>query len=81
MDLLEYALNNNIVMCGGGCGASKVIVENSQGDKKGSGNDNPNPIVEIHALKEAEKGVNEERKKSEQDVDVVKSEKNIPIGI
>ena len=36
MDLIDYALNNNIVIYGGGCGASKVGIENPQGDKKGS---------------------------------------------
>ena len=36
MDLIEYALNNDIVIYGGGCGASKIGIENPQGDKKGS---------------------------------------------
>ena len=36
MDLIEYALNNNIVIYGGGCGASKIGMGNPQGDKKGS---------------------------------------------
>ena len=36
MDLLEFALNNNIVIYGGGCGASKVGIEDPQKKKKTS---------------------------------------------
>ena len=38
MDLIEYALNNNIVIYGGGCGASKVGIEDPQKKKKTSRN-------------------------------------------
>ena len=38
MDFIEYALNNNIVIYGGGCGASKVGIEDPQKKKKTSHN-------------------------------------------
>ena len=38
MDFIEYALNNNIVIYGGGCGASKVGIEDPQKKKKTSRN-------------------------------------------
>ena len=38
MALLEYALNNNIVIYGGGCGASKVGIDDPQKKKKNSRN-------------------------------------------
>ena len=59
MDLLEYTLQNNIVIYGGGCGGSKVGIENPQGDKKGSNNKNNDPISENHSLKKTEKEWNQ----------------------
>ena len=38
MDLLEHALNNSIVIYGGGCGVSKVGLEDPQKKKKASHN-------------------------------------------
>ena len=47
MDLLEQSLNNNIVLYGGGCGASKVEIDDPQ-------NKNKNRIAGISGEKEDE---------------------------